>query len=97
MTKRCQNKCNRDFEYQTIIDISFVRSLIIHYFIFHYFIFFIFHYFIFHYIYFLYFTILYDRFDEFKILRIWDENVNFIIFHFLGKRSEIEHRLRRLY
>ena len=30
-------------------------------------------------------------------LRIRDENVNFIIFHFLGKCSEIEHRLHRLY
>ena len=37
-----------------------------------------------------------ERFDEFKILRIWDKNENFIVFHFLGKQSEIEHRLHRL-
>ena len=43
------------------------------------------------------FNNLYDRFDEFNLLRIWDENVNFIIFHLLGKRWEIEHRLHRLY
>ena len=43
------------------------------------------------------FNILYERFAEFKILRIWDENINFIIFNFLGKRSEIEHRLHRIY
>ena len=43
------------------------------------------------------FNISYEWFDEFKIFRIWDENINFIIFHFLGKRSAIEHRLDRLY
>ena len=31
------------------------------------------------------------------ILRILDENVNFIIFHFLGKRWHMENRLHRLY
>ena len=35
--------------------------------------------------------------DKFNILRIWVENVNFIIFHFLGKRSDMENRLHRLY
>ena len=42
-------------------------------------------------------SLMIERFDEFKIFRNWDKNVNFIIFNFLGKRSEIEHRLHRLY
>ena len=45
----------------------------------------------------LWLNILHERFDEFKIYRIWDENVNFIIFNLNGKRSEIEHRLHRFY
>ena len=42
-------------------------------------------------------SIFYEQFDKFKIFRIWDENVNFINFYFLRKRSLIEHRLHRLY
>ena len=43
------------------------------------------------------FNILCERFNKFKILRICDESVNFIIFHFLGKRSDMESRLHSLY
>ena len=38
-----------------------------------------------------------EHFDKFIILRISNENVNFIIFNFLGKRSDIENRLYILY
>ena len=44
----------------------------------------------------LYFNISYERFGEYKILRNLDENVVFIIFNFLRKRSEIETRLNKL-
>ena len=37
-----------------------------------------------------------ERIDIFKILRNGEENGNFIIFHFLGKRSDMDNRLHRL-